>query len=67
MELMELIKDIRSRSVNIILIEHDMNLVMKISDVIVVLDYGEKIGDGTPLEILNNPRVVEAYLGKGVN
>ena len=47
----------------IVLIEHDMGVVMDISDRVVVLDYGKKIGDGTPDEVRNNPDVIKAYLG----
>ena len=47
----------------IVLIEHDMGVVMDISDRVVVLDYGRKIGDGTPDEVRNNPDVIKAYLG----
>ena len=47
----------------IVLIEHDMGVVMDISDRVVVLDYGKKIGDGTPDEVRNNPEVIKAYLG----
>jgi branched-chain amino acid transport system ATP-binding protein len=47
----------------IVLIEHDMGVVMDISDRVVVLDYGKKIGDGTPEEVRRNPEVISAYLG----
>ncbi len=47
----------------IVLIEHDMGVVMDISDRVVVLDYGKKIGDGAPAEVRSNPDVVAAYLG----
>jgi len=49
----------------IVLIEHDMGVVMDISDRVVVLDYGKKIGDGTPDEVRNNQDVINAYLGSG--
>ncbi len=62
-DLMELIRRVRDRGVTVILIEHHMKLVMGISDRIVVLQYGMKIGEGTPAEIRANPRCVEAYLG----
>ena len=62
-KLMELIRSVRDQGYTVLLIEHDMKLVMGVTDRIVVLEFGKKIAEGTPAEIRDNPAVIAAYLG----
>jgi len=60
-----LVRNNRNRGVTILLVEHDMPMVMSVSDRIVVLNYGRIIAEGPPDVIRNDPAVIEAYLGQG--
>lgn len=63
-EFVRLVQKIRDRQISVLLVEHDMRMVMKVSDRIVVLNHGRIIASGSPLDIRNDPEVVRAYLGR---
>ncbi len=63
-KMLDLLKDIHEKKITVLMVEHVMRAVMRISERVIVLHHGKKIAEGTPKEIVNNPQVIEVYLGK---